>query len=592
MLYNTKPEVLRIRKMYENSEYYKVLENYKTINENFDSFTIHEQITLNFYIVQSLIKTGSFNRITEIVSTLQNKVSLIKLNVIDNLIFLIVVITGYENTGKVDEKLFWYQKAKEFAKNNLEALANSEENYWYYYFLLVSAIVETSQRNYSISYSLLKEINKHFLNIKEKSNSDIIMLSLISTQLGKINRLTNYLDIAEENFKDAIKWSKKGHHLENTRGNYLNLSLVYEEQGRDYLAIQNCSELIQEIDNNFNHDEFSLSSAYNLLGNIYNRTGEFVLAREMYLKSLDIVSDASVIQRIKSFNFNNIGVISFKLGNFNESLNYYMQALELALSKQDPTEIGVYYSNIGEAYFELGILAEAYESELQALSYLKTIQNDELLIDTYFTIIRISLERNDLEKADDYINEISKITLKAKKRKFEYKLLFSKALKLKKEQKFFEAKEIFLAILKNQNLSLDLQTITLVELAGLVFESIINKEKCTIDQGEIIKKLDALGKQSKSVPVVCNLAILQSRLKVLDLNFESAESILDEVDEYCVARNVSYFRPKIQNELQFIKEIKQQDILDLEYIKNLLRMKMKSNNSFNSIRDLERLMLS
>ena len=563
------------------------------IDSAIKSYSIRDQLILNFYYIQSLIKTSTIKMVYEKTKSIQNEFSWTQLELLDKIIFYTIIIIGLRHTGNFSEEIAMYNEGSEFVKANSNELSNSRENFWYQYFNLVSAELEIKQKHFSLAYDILKHSFKHFLNITNKSQSDKLMLANISLNLGQLHKQTNYLDIAIHNFKTAIEWSLNAKNLEYTRSSYLNLSLTYEEQAKEYLAIQTGKELLDQIEKKFDGDQYSFSSANNLIGNIYNRMGEFEQAKDYYLRAFSVLTDLELIGKIKSFNFNNLGVISFKLGDYSEALTYFSQALELAKSKQNPTELSFYYANIGEAYLELGYLDDALENELHALTFLKMLNNDDLLVETYFILVRICLEKNDFEKTDHYINEIQNLSLKTKRNVYELKFSLSKAIKLKKQLKYEESKAIFLTILENPYLSFDLKTIALTELAGLLLYSVLKYNASNYEDLEKISlRLMTLGKQKKSLPVICNLAILLSRIKLLSNKFQEAENILEEANNLCIEKNVSYFKNKIEEEIEFCTELKQLNLMNPQFGKGMLIERFGSSKALKNMRDLQRLMLS
>ena len=148
----------------------------------------------------------------------------------------------------------------------------------------------------------------------------MLLLSWVNTLLAQIHKQTNYPDLAINEFRKACEWGIKARNIEYTRSAYIYLALTYEEIGKEYIAIEIAEELLEQIEKNFEKDEFSLSSAYNLLGNIFGRLGEFEVAKNNYFKAYNAVTNTILLQRNKSFNLNNLGVIAFKMGNYEEAL--------------------------------------------------------------------------------------------------------------------------------------------------------------------------------------------------------------------------------------------------------------------------------
>ena len=583
----------KIKHLYENAEYLNLIKVFELINEKIQFLSIHEQLMFWYYYIQSLLNTNSMKKLRETTNYVQNTFSLHNLDNINKVIYYSILILGFGGIGNFDKELLWYIESSEFAKKNKSELIDSIENIWYYQYFLVAANFEIKQKNFFMAYDILKQSSSHFLNITDKTTSDKLLLASINMSLGQLHKQTNYFDIAVTDFKNVVEWGLQAHNIDYTRNGYLNLALTYEEQGKEYLAIKTANELMQQVQSTFESDEFSLSSANNLLGNIYNRMGDFIKAKDYYLRAAATIMDPGILQKVKSFNFNNMGVISFKLGDYTEALNYYLLALELAIIKQDPKELAIYYTNIGEVYLELNRLDEALENELLAITYLNIVRNDDMLVETYFIIIRICLEQKNYEKADYYINEIHGLAVQTKRSVFDHKYNISKAIKLRTEQKYDDAKLLFLTILETPNLSYDLQSIALTELAETLLYSIMKfNANHYYELEKIGQKLMLLGKQKKSLPVICNLATLLARIKMLQSQFDLAESILQEALATCAEKNVDYFKKKIQNELELCQEVKNMKNSDLDGSKRLLKEIISTSDSLRRIRELQRLMVA
>ena len=584
---------LRIKKLYESSNYNDIIKEFEQIKNNLTLFSIHEKLALQFYYLESLLKSKNMQTILQITKSIQNEFSIVELEPIDKLIYYCILLNGFGNTGNFEEESNWYKISSEFVKSNKNDLINSKDIFWYYYYNNLSAQIETRQKNFSIAYDILKQNDKHFSNIKVKTTSDNIMLASTNLLLGQLHKQMNYLEMASNNFRKAVHCGVQANNIEYTRLSYLNLILTYEEQGKEYLTVQTSNDLIDLIKEKFNSDEFSLSSALNLLGNLYNRMGEFELAKTYYLQAFAILTDNNLIQKIRSFNHNNMGVISFKLGDFMEALNYFNLALELAIEKQDPRELAFYYSNIGETYLELNEFEKAMENELHSITFLNVLKNDDLLVETYLIIVRISLEQKDFNKADYYINEIYNLWLKTKRKIFEQKYKLAKAIKLKKELKFEESKEIFLSVLADPVIAYDLEILTLTELEGMLLYAIVKFKDSNFKDLELIsQKLMQLGKEKNTIPVICNLSILLSRIHMISSQFDAAENVLQEALDICNIKNVEYFKKKIQDEFQFCSEVRKIVMVNPEKGKGLLAQSLGSTELVKRIRDLQRLMIS
>lgn len=453
------------------------------------------------------------------------------------------------------------------------------------------AFVLLKKKEYSISFDILKQIVYHYQDKSNLNRSEMLLLSWVNTLLAQIHKQTNYPDLAINEFRKACEWGIKARNIEYTRSAYIYLALTYEEIGKEYIAIEIAEELLEQIEKNFEKDEFSLSSAYNLLGNIFGRLGEFEVAKNNYFKAYNAVTNTILLQRIKSFYLNNLGVIAFKMGNYEEALTYYLQSLELAIQKENPRELSYYYSNIGEVYLSLNQPENALKSELNALNYLNTYQNDDLLIETYFLLIKTYLTQQDTQRAEFYLKELGKLTSSSRKLSYTIKFKIAEALLLKEKHKTILAKEIFLQVLSYFNLTYDSKILALTELAEMVLSEKIEIQREDFEDLEkISQKLLYLAKEKDSPPVISNVSIFLSQILLIGSDYDNAIKLLTETKNYCTVKNALFFRDKIQHELKNIYELKH---IDQE--NNINKQSINNYNSeeiLNNIRELQRFMLA
>ena len=500
---------------------------------------------------------------------------------------------GFSNCGLLDEAESVFKSTFDFVRLNQNELEKSKENYWFSFYKVITASMQIKQKKYSSAFNTLKQENNKFSHRSDLRTSDMILLAWISLLFGQIHKQTNFLDISIFDYKNALEWSLKAKNLEYFRSAYLYLALAYEEQGKEFLAIITIQRFLLDMKDTLPDDEYSISSAYNLLGNIYNRTGEFELAKESYTNAKLVVKDSSVLEDIMSYYFNNMGVISYKMGDYEQALQYYNQALELALRKRDPPNLALYYSNIGEVFLNLNQPDTALQYELTALDYLTTVKNDKLLAETYFILVKITLDKENYHQVNYFLEKLQEVAQTTKRNRIKILTQIAQGLEFKKKQNLEQAKEQFLCILDSKNIPYDLETITLTELIEMYLSLGLEKKNLFYNDLEIIsKKLFLLGKQTNSVPVKCNLAIFMARIKAIDLNFYEAENILQEALELCNNKNVSYFKKKIENELKFCTAINKSVSIQHKNKNNIVVDKFNSINLVSYVHNLQRFMIA
>lgn len=576
-----------IRELYNNSKYKELIISIDSLEDKLFDYSNFNQLVFRFYYLQSLLKVGEVKKGIEFTDECQRHFSEINMDLFEKLIYYLILIIGFSYDKTLDGAMIWYSKSQALVTKNLTELLNSKDNYWYYCYLAYTANLNMKEKKFSVAFDNLKQINNHYKENTGLNTSEVLLLSWSNTLIGLIHKQTNYAELAVIDFRKSLEWGIKAKNVEYTRSAYLYLALTYEELGKEYIAIEIVEELIEQLEKTFANDEFSLSSAYNLIGNIYGRIGEFDLAKDNYYQAYNVIRDDNLIKRIESFYLNNLGVLSFKIGEHDEAMAFFHQALALAQQKEDPRELAYYYANLGEVYLAKNQLENALKYELKAIYYLNIIGNDDLLVETNFDLVRISLEQKETQRAERYIQELQKIAVNSNKFSHAIKYKLCEAFLLKEEQKVSEAKEIFLQVLAHENLAYDSKIIALTEIAELLLASKLELARDDYNELQIIsQKLFYLAKEKNSLPVVSTVAIFYTRILLIGAEYDNALTVLSEVLELCYQKNAIYFKNKIQNEFKKVHERSQgasnYEILKIEDPLDIL----------NHLRELQRFMLA
>lgn len=108
-------------------------------------------------------------------------------------------------------------------------------------------------------------------------------------------------------------------------------------------------------------------------GNIYSQLGDVLKAKKYYNKALFVMNQSPKTNKHWLGKlYNNLGIISHKLGQENEALDYYLKTLAIKL-KSSGSDIVSTYVNIANCYKKLGNIKKA--EEYYKLSISETIDN-------------------------------------------------------------------------------------------------------------------------------------------------------------------------------------------------------------------------
>ncbi|CAF4749387.1 unnamed protein product, partial [Rotaria sp. Silwood2] len=120
------------------------------------------------------------------------------------------------------------------------------------------------------------------------------------------------------------------------------------------------------------------ASNYNSIGEIYRKLGDYAKAREYYDKALqasgkDPVGKALAKQAVC---YNNIGIVYQEQKQYREALGYYQKAFEIRQKyfPSDETSLGMSCNHIGNVHYLLKLYDDAihyYQEDLEI--YKKTL---------------------------------------------------------------------------------------------------------------------------------------------------------------------------------------------------------------------------
>lgn len=131
------------------------------------------------------------------------------------------------------------------------------------------------------------------------------------------------------------------------------------------------------------------SRTFNNLGNIYNETGQYRLAKLNYLQSLDIKEHVLKDSVSSATTYNNLATFYMRFGNFSQAKVCYAKALKLMPVPKSPQEQinrNTLISNYSALLREFGEFTTSQQEVLQA-----TLRSGKLLSSDHISIIRLQL---------------------------------------------------------------------------------------------------------------------------------------------------------------------------------------------------------
>ncbi len=241
--------------------------------------------------------------------------------------------------------------------------------------------------------------------LKNSDNETQIVRTLIKK--GEVLQLIGRWSESEISFHEALFKSAATGDVElkgrthNALGALLLLKGNYKD-ARIYLekAANYCEQIV---------DNQGTARAYGNLGNLYFRQGDYDLAKDYFLKSIQIgrENDVKISPQIVS----NLGLTFMNQGNYTEGVAVQKQELALVESAGDLGGAATLWVNLGIVYFEKGdenAALPCFEKGLELCQLLGNKQFTSIALGCIGNVWRV---KGNFEKATDFLADDLKISL-------------------------------------------------------------------------------------------------------------------------------------------------------------------------------------
>ena len=166
----------------------------------------------------------------------------------------------------------------------------------------------------------------------------------------------------------------------STAAAYNKIGMVYAKQGDYSKALEYFKKALDICERVLGPDHPSTAMSYNNIGNVYNDQGDYAKALEYHGKALDIRERVLGPDHPNTASsYGNIGVVYDEQGDYAKALEYYGKALDIrerVLGPDHPDTAGS-YNNIGLVYDEQGDYAKALENYGKALDIFERVLGPE-----------------------------------------------------------------------------------------------------------------------------------------------------------------------------------------------------------------------
>lgn len=298
-------------------------------------------------------------------------------------------------------------------------------------------------------HSVYEEGNKYIkiaqeiLESYENKNDLFNILTAIGNFYTKTGEYSKAIDIHSE----ALKISIANNDVAMECRSLYNLGIVYYYLGDYSQALEYVSDCVNK---NQGAETSELTYLYyNALGEIYRQMGNYELALSNLFKILELLSDDDTHNRIKGQCLQNIGSVYLSTKQYDKSLEYLMQALDLYQKEEHSEFEALALNNLGALYGMIEQYPTAIEHLKRALDIHRKIGglNKDIIANTLSNLAEAFFKIDKYDLSIQYWMQALEIAqpIGAKHRLFEiHEGLFAVYKKLEEYEKALYHHELYM----------------------------------------------------------------------------------------------------------------------------------------------------
>lgn len=213
-------------------------------------------------------------------------------------------------------------------------------------------------------------------------------------------------DLAQEKFRQALKYNRLIDHRAGIASNLANLGAISQEQGDLQQALtyfQEALEIQQEMG-----DPAGFSEVLNNLGTLYQAQGQWPLAEETYQQACrwaQLIPPGPLL----ALSFTHLGDVARHYQNYQQALDLYHQALKIDEARKDLRGRAVRWQRLGQTYLAMQEYGRANAYFLDALKEFRVAEDTSGIVDALDGLTRLSLAQGDRPTALIYGERLLKI---------------------------------------------------------------------------------------------------------------------------------------------------------------------------------------
>ncbi len=359
--------------------------------------------------------------------------------------------------------------------------------------------------------------------------------------LGWIYTYKKELDIAEVYTYEGLKiYEEIGNKRDLAWTNFLLcwLNFFRNEYDKAINFIEKSAELFESIGN-----KQWIAHTHNFLALIHLNKGDFDLSLKHTEIGLKIL-ESTEYQKDVAFSLAYRSMVYLTNLDYDSALENMQKTIPILRKFGDKFENALVLSDIGRIYHYKGDFENARNQFEESLKLAQDVEDDELVANTIFSLVLITFDQTDLEKAKQYLlqlqelNKTSEIPLVNQYTNVAESLLLKSSSRAIKRGK---AEEILKDILKEKIQDKGLKVTALVTLCEILLADFkISKDHEIL--GEIhnyIDELTTLAKDQNMFSIMGETYRLRAQLALAELNLKDAQILLDQARVFAEGKGLN-----------------------------------------------------
>ena len=339
------------------------------------------------------------------------------------------------------------------------------------------------------------------------------------------------------------------------------------------------------LSNELGNERFSAHIITNL-GRIFWEKGELNYALENFKKGLNLFLRLEAKFEIAVL-YSNIGMVYHIKGELEKAKEFYEKSLSSHLSLGDKFHIADCYLNIGEVYYNVGEWDQAVSYFKESLTLYQETGNTHFISHSLFYLVLVTVDQGLIPQSKIYIDILEDISKKDTSPIISQRYRLSKAFILKESDRVInkaEAQILFQQVAEEEMVFFYNKVFAMLNLCDLLLLEFktTGSEEVLFEVKILINQFSKLAKEQNSFLWLAQAYWLQSKLALIELDIEKAQSLLKRAENLALGKGLLKLANEISNEysLLFVQINKWQkfsekkpvmaEIIELTQIDNLV----------------------